>query len=77
MSISGIAAALSKTVLFNRLDEHELNRLSGIARETMLNTDAVLFDQGDESDGLYVVITGIVRIYLTADDGRPLTYARR
>ena len=73
MSISGIAAALSKTVLFNRLDEHELNRLSGIARETLLDTDAVLFDQGDESDGLYVVITGIVRIYLTAEDGREAT----
>ncbi|MEJ0098009.1 MAG: Crp/Fnr family transcriptional regulator [Bauldia sp.] len=34
---------------------------------------AVLFEQGEESDGLYIVISGIVRIYLTAEDGREAT----
>jgi CRP-like cAMP-binding protein len=73
MSVSGIAAALSKTVLFDGLDEHDLARLAGIARESVLQPTAVLFEQGDESDGLYVVISGILRIYLTAGDGREAT----
>jgi CRP-like cAMP-binding protein len=64
---------LGRTVLFGGLDESELRRLSGIARETTLSTGAVLFEQGDDSDGLYIVVSGIVRIYLTADDGREAT----
>jgi len=73
MTVSHIAAALARTVLFDGLDEHEMTRLAGISREVTLDTNAVLFDQGDESDGLYVVISGILRIYLTAEDGREAT----
>ena len=73
MTVGHIAAALARTVLFDGLDEHEMTRLAGISREVTLDTNAVLFDQGDESDGLYVVISGILRIYLTAEDGREAT----
>jgi CRP-like cAMP-binding protein len=68
-----IAAALSRTVLFNGLGKEELGRLAAIGRETKLAAGSVLFDQGDESDGLYVITSGIVRIYLTAKDGREAT----
>jgi CRP-like cAMP-binding protein len=64
---------LAKSVVFGDLEESELRGLAGIARETVLAPGAVLFDQGEESDGLYIVITGIVRIYLTAGDGREAT----
>jgi CRP-like cAMP-binding protein len=73
MSAGAIGAALARTVLFDGLDEHELARLAGIAREVALAPNDVLFDQGDESDGLYVVASGILRIYLTAADGREAT----
>jgi len=73
MSASDLAAQLERSVLFNGLEPHDLARLAGIARETILATDETLFDQGDESDGLYVIISGIVRIYLTADDSREAT----
>jgi CRP-like cAMP-binding protein len=73
MSASELAAWLGKTVVFSGLDEDELRRLAGIARETVLAPDTVLFEQGEESDGLYIVLNGIVRIYLTADDGREAT----
>jgi CRP-like cAMP-binding protein len=55
------------------LDKDDLNRLAAIARRTTLATTETLFDQGDESDGLYIVVSGIVRIYLTADDSREAT----
>lgn len=64
---------LGRTVLFSGLDESELWRLAGIAREVSLSAGSVLFEQGDDSDGLYIVSSGIVRIYLTADDGREAT----
>ncbi|MEX0851759.1 MAG: Crp/Fnr family transcriptional regulator [Bauldia sp.] len=73
MTLEQIVAALERTVLFNGLDVDEIRRLSGIARHSALAPSAVLFDQGDESDGLYVVISGIVRIYLVSQDGREAT----
>ncbi len=73
MTTQDMAAQLGRTLLFNGLDQDELRRLAGIAREVTLATGEVLFDQGDESDGLYVVASGIVRIFLTADDGREAT----
>src|SRR5690606_25015052 len=64
---------LAKSVVFGDLEESELRRLAGIARETTLAPGETLFEQGEESDGLYIVITGIVRIFLTAVDGREAT----
>ena len=73
MTVSELVEALGRTVLFNGLDDDELKRLAGIARASNWAAGAVLFDQGDESDGLYVVVDGIVRVYLTSEDGREAT----
>jgi CRP-like cAMP-binding protein len=73
MSANELAVWLGKSMVFNGLDPEDLRRLGGIGREVVLPADAVLFEQGEESDGLYIVIAGIVRIYLTAEDGREAT----
>ena len=73
MSSKELAVWLGKSMVFNGLDPEGLRRLAGIGREVALPADAVLFEQGEESDGLYIVIAGIVRIYLTAEDGREAT----
>ncbi|WP_421722899.1 Crp/Fnr family transcriptional regulator [Bauldia sp.] len=73
MSTTEITAELDRTVLFGGLDQEDLRRLAGIAREIGLQVGDTLFDQGDDSDALYIVVTGIVRIYLTADDSREAT----
>jgi CRP-like cAMP-binding protein len=73
MQINEVASWLGKSVVFNGLDEAELRRLAGIAREVSLAPGDALFEQGEESDGLYIVVSGIVRIYLTAGDGREAT----
>jgi CRP-like cAMP-binding protein len=73
MSVGEIVSALGRTVLFNGLSDGELKRLAAIARVTALPAGAVLFNQGDGSDGLYVITSGIVRIYLTSADGREAT----
>jgi CRP-like cAMP-binding protein len=73
MAVSELASWLGKSVVFNGLDDSELRRLAGITREVSLAPGDVLFEQGEESDGLYIVISGIIRIYLTAGDGREAT----
>jgi CRP-like cAMP-binding protein len=73
MSVTEVAAWLGRSVVFSGLDPDELRRLAGIAREMTLPPGGTLFSQGEESDGLYIVMTGIIRIYLTADDGREAT----
>ena len=50
-----------------------MRRLAGIARETQLAATQTLFEQGDESDGLYLIVSGIVRIFLQAADTREAT----
>jgi CRP-like cAMP-binding protein len=71
--LDDLATQLKRAVLFDGLDQDELNRLAGIAREINLSHGDILFEQGDESDGLYVIGRGILRIYLTADDTREAT----
>jgi len=73
MSINELATFLGKSVVFNGLDLEDLRRLAAIAREVPLPASSILFEQGEESDGLYIVASGIVRIYLTAEDGREAT----
>jgi CRP-like cAMP-binding protein len=71
--LDDLATQLKRAVLFDGLDQDELSRLAGIAREINLSHGDILFDQGDESDGLYVIAGGILRVYLTADDTREAT----
>ncbi len=73
MSVSDLKAWLGRTMLFDGLEADDLSRIAGIARETVLHTEETLFEQGDESDGLYFIVSGILRVYLTAEDGREAT----
>lgn len=73
MQTAEIVSRLGRTSFFNGLDGEDLTRLAQISRVSSFKPDALLFAQGDESDGLFCVVDGIVRIFLTADDGRELT----
>jgi len=73
MATADVAAQLKRAVLFDGLDQDDLHRLAGISREVNLSIGDTLFDQGDESDGLFVIVSGILRVYLTADDTREAT----
>ena len=73
MATGDLSAWLGRTVFFNGLDPDDVGRLAAIAREVTLQPNDVLFEQGDELDGLYVIAAGIIRVYLTAEDGREAT----
>lgn len=73
MAASDLSAHIERAVLFDGLDAGDIKRLAGIARQVSLSSGNTLFDQGDESDGLYLVMSGILRIFLTGDDTREAT----
>lgn len=73
MTASELSAWLGRTLIFDGLESEDLDRLASIARESSLQQGDILFEQGDDSDGLYVIIAGLVRVYLTTEDGREVT----
>jgi CRP-like cAMP-binding protein len=73
MQANEVVTALERTLIFNGVERSDLDQLARIARISAVPAGHVFFNQGDESDGLYCIVSGIVRILLTAEDGRELT----
>jgi CRP-like cAMP-binding protein len=73
MQIEDIARRLSRTTFFRALAPDHLARIAAIARSVALPAGHALFQEGDEPDGLYCVVDGVVRIFITHADGRELT----
>lgn len=59
--------------LFGDLDEAVLARVAARAQGVLLRRGAVLFHQGDPSNGLYVLCSGLVTVGITDADGHALT----
>jgi CRP-like cAMP-binding protein len=63
--------ALLQTVrLFAALDRVELARLVGALEEEQLAAGDVLFEEGSESDGMYLVQSGRVQLTVRAPEGQ-------
>jgi CRP/FNR family transcriptional regulator len=63
-------AALRASPLFSRLSEEDFAALETIAEPSSWPRDALLFQQGDECYGFFVVVDGLVKIYRSGPDGR-------
>ncbi|MGO9893670.1 MAG: Crp/Fnr family transcriptional regulator [Bryobacteraceae bacterium] len=61
---------LKATPLFAALDESELNSLAARCRIQAYSSGQILFSEGDPSKGLYIVVSGRVRIFKTSLNGR-------
>lgn len=55
--------------LFQGLDERELRALEENSRVKNVPKNVVIINEGDETDSLYVVLEGSVKIFLTDDQG--------
>ncbi len=67
------ATLLRNCFLFADLDEEILRKISARCLPQAFGADERLFDQGDEGNGLYIVVSGLIRIWLSSEDGRELT----
>ena len=61
---------LTGSELFSALDEEALARVAIRASTVQLDRNDTLFNEGDEADDLYVVLTGLVAIAKRSPDGR-------
>jgi len=59
--------------LFDGLDGAVLTQVAARTQGVLLQRGAVLFHQGDPSDGLYVLCSGLVSVSVTDADGNALT----
>ncbi|QFT93854.1 cAMP receptor protein [Roseovarius sp. THAF9] len=66
---------LSSCPLFSDLKKDVVKRIAARAHGVFLLRGKVLFHQGDPSDGLYVLCSGLVRVSIVNSDGDVLTLA--
>jgi len=68
--VKKILNIISATPLFSGLSENELEEVKQIAIDRYYNKGDVIFSEGHEAEGFYVVIEGRVKIYKLSSDGK-------
>ncbi|PDP88469.1 Crp/Fnr family transcriptional regulator [Glycomyces fuscus] len=68
--VDEINEVLRKAPLFEALDEEDTAALRSSVNEVRLGRGQTLFNEGDEGDRLYVILSGKVKLTRTAVDGR-------
>src|SRR3954454_14839625 len=64
------AEILKRTPLFANLADPELSSLAMRARFRQYTRNELIFSEGEPCSGLYVVATGLVRIFKASSSGR-------
>jgi len=64
-----VKAAMKKAVLFQGLDDAQLNQLAQISHERVYDAGAVIFSEGDAGDGIYIIGSGQVGVEQTDTSG--------
>jgi len=64
---------LSQVKIFRLFDESQLRKISGVLHERRFAAGESIFEQDDRGDCLYIIVEGVVRIYLLNPDGREMT----
>lgn len=75
MAVASSQAALSQVPLFRALTENELVILSAQVTRKEYGKHEVIFSQGDDGDGLYIVVSGHVAISRQSVEGDELILA--
>jgi CRP/FNR family cyclic AMP-dependent transcriptional regulator len=73
--LSEEAQSLARVPLFKRLEAHELEHLAEDVAQVNYNAGETIFNEHDLGDGLYVVETGSVRIWVMDEDVTEVTLA--
>jgi len=72
---AGIRQALERVEIFRGLSGDGLSRLAGEFRAMQLEAGRTLFEQGDEGDGVYLLLAGTLTGHSVSENGRDLVYA--
>ena len=72
-----VAETLRSVPLFSMLREGDIERITLAARERTYPKNSVIVFEDDPGDALYVVVSGQVKVVLTAEDGREVILSVR
>lgn len=61
---------ISRTILFDGLPEPHVRELLAIAREKDFSKSEIIFSEGDEGNGFYITIEGLVKIFKLSSEGK-------
>lgn len=65
---------LRRVAIFRTLDDQQLLKIGALLKERRFRRGDIIFHQGDSGGCLYIIKSGRVRIYLTSEDGREITF---
>lgn len=63
---------LAQVTLFADLPPDELALLAARATIRSFPKNAILINEGDQSDSLYLILSGLVKVYVSDDEGREM-----
>ncbi len=63
---------LAQTELFKELEPVALGHLADAASEREVRKGETIFSEGEAGDALYVVAAGLVKVFVTSDDGEEM-----
>ncbi|NIM51606.1 MAG: cyclic nucleotide-binding domain-containing protein [Gemmatimonadales bacterium] len=72
-----VAGALRDVPLFSQLRDGDVARLSQAAQLRSFPRDSIIALQSDPGNALYVIVSGQVKLVLTAEDGREVILSTR
>lgn len=58
--------------LFQHLNEEQLSVLAEHSREVQFRKNAILMTEGDAGESMYVIQSGLVKVFVSDDDGKEL-----
>lgn len=67
---AALASALRRVPIFNGLPEEDVSRIAGYASRQSLAKDEILFEEGAEVRGFYIVTKGLIKAYRIGESGR-------
>jgi len=63
---------LRNVELFNHLTDEQVTELAGQSREVQFRKNAILMTEGDTGESMYVISSGLVKVFVSDDDGKEL-----
>lgn len=67
---SGHVLCVSKVPIFNHLEEHQMVEVTETIKTRSYKKGEVIFSAGEQSDSLYIVRSGRVRVYRLSESGK-------
>ena len=61
---------ISRVPSFSGLPENQLEEIKDIAVDRHFNKGEIIFSDGDEGDGFFVVVEGLIKIFKASPDGK-------